>query len=128
MPLVSLYTSWKHQENLGSDIFREYRKRLATWNNCSRHKNKHGELLYLFNTKFLNITFHPADNYMFKVSNRKTRTRYEICSKLIAMFNKDTRMTPILHLVLVFLFLVFLLLMYLLFLSLTWSWKMPGWQ
>ena len=31
---------------------------------------------------------------MFKVSNRKTRTRYEICSKFIAMFNKDTRMTP----------------------------------
>ena len=25
---------------------------------------------------------HPAGNYMFKVSNRKTRTRCEICSKL----------------------------------------------
>ena len=24
----------------------------------------------------------PARNYMFKVSNRNTRTRYEICSKL----------------------------------------------
>ena len=25
---------------------------------------------------------YPASNYMFKVSNRSTRTRYEICSKL----------------------------------------------
>ena len=25
---------------------------------------------------------YPADNYMFKVNNRNTRTRYEICSKL----------------------------------------------
>ena len=24
----------------------------------------------------------PAGNYMFKVNNRNTRTRYEICSKL----------------------------------------------
>ena len=24
----------------------------------------------------------PASNYMFKVSNRNTRTKYEICSKL----------------------------------------------
>ena len=26
---------------------------------------------------------YPAGNYMFKVGNRNTRTRYEICSKLI---------------------------------------------
>ena len=26
--------------------------------------------------------YHPAGNYMFKVNNRKTRTRWEICSKL----------------------------------------------
>ena len=25
---------------------------------------------------------YPADNYMFKVNNRSTRTRCEICSKL----------------------------------------------
>ena len=24
----------------------------------------------------------PADNYMFKVNNRNTKTRFEICSKL----------------------------------------------
>ena len=40
-----------------------------------------------FNDLFLNdlnITQHsnPAGNYMFKVSNRNTRTRCEICSKL----------------------------------------------
>ena len=29
-----------------------------------------------------NITFYPAGNYMFKVYNRNTRTRGEICSKL----------------------------------------------
>ena len=27
-------------------------------------------------------TTDPAGNYMFKVNNRNTRTRYEICSKL----------------------------------------------
>ena len=26
--------------------------------------------------------YHPARNYMFKVDNRNTRSRYEICSKL----------------------------------------------
>ena len=48
---------------------------------------------------FFNITWfsgyctYPASNYMFKVSNRNTRTWYEICSKL----------TIISHLVLAFL-------------------------
>ena len=32
--------------------------------------------------KHCNIDDYPADNYMFKVSNRKTRTKCEICSKL----------------------------------------------
>ena len=34
----------------------------------------------------------PGDNYMFKVNNRNTRTRCEICSKLTV---KDNRMTPL---------------------------------
>ena len=29
-----------------------------------------------------NNSDNPAGNYMFKVSNRNTRTRYEVCSKL----------------------------------------------
>ena len=29
-----------------------------------------------------NILTYPVGNYMFKVKNRNTRTRYEICSKL----------------------------------------------
>ena len=28
------------------------------------------------------VDYSPAGNYMFKVNNRNTRTRYEICSKL----------------------------------------------
>ena len=28
------------------------------------------------------ITYYPAGNYMFKVNNRNTRTKCEICSKL----------------------------------------------
>ena len=30
----------------------------------------------------IKATANPAGNYMFKVNNRNTRTRYEICSKL----------------------------------------------
>ena len=41
----------------------------------------------------------PAGNYMFKVNNRKTRTKSEICSKLIVNFEHIS------HLVLVFLLL-----------------------
>ena len=33
-----------------------------------------------YNTKY--DTYNPAGNYMFKVNNRNTRTRCEICSKL----------------------------------------------
>ena len=29
-----------------------------------------------------NLEHNPADNYMFKVNNRNTRTKSEICSKL----------------------------------------------
>ena len=48
------------------------------------------------------FTPNPADNYLFKVNNKNTRTRHEICSKL-------TIKTPVVnfehisHLVLVFL-------------------------
>ena len=35
-----------------------------------------------FTLKYLLPWKYPADNYMFKVNNRNTRTRYEICSKL----------------------------------------------
>ena len=32
---------------------------------------------------FINSRDNPPDNYMFKVNNRNSRTRCEICSKLI---------------------------------------------
>ena len=31
---------------------------------------------------FINVKLKPAENYMFKVNNRNTRTWCEICSKL----------------------------------------------
>ena len=31
---------------------------------------------------FINVRLKPAENYMFKVNNRNTRTWCEICSKL----------------------------------------------
>ena len=43
------------------------------------------------------LTLDPAGNYMLKVNNKNTRTRYEICSKVN---NNDTRTTPLLLLTL----------------------------
>ena len=34
-------------------------------------------------SKIINLTHFPAENYILKVNNRNTRTRCEICSKLI---------------------------------------------
>ena len=44
--------------------------------------------IFLFKFKFLYIhvpgwIFYPAGNYLFKVNNKSTRTRCEVCSKLI---------------------------------------------
>ena len=50
----------------------------------------------------------PAGNYMFKVNNRNTRTRWEICSKLTIKAPERRywrRSEHISHLVLVFLLL-----------------------
>ena len=50
-----------------------------------------------------NFCFYPAGNYMFKVNNRNTRTRCEICSELTYFF--IVNFEHISHLVLVFLLL-----------------------
>ena len=48
----------------------------------------------------------PVGNYMFKVSNRNTRTRWEICSKLtIKTPKRIVNFEHVSHLVLVFLLL-----------------------
>ena len=39
-------------------------------------------LLKIISSFFTYICYHPAGNYMFKVNNRNTRARCEICSKL----------------------------------------------
>ena len=75
----------------------------------SRHMRLIGAVLH-FTWKY------PADNYMFKVNNRNTRTRYEICSKLTIMTPKRrhwrlssffiVNFKYISHLVLVFLLLI----------------------
>ena len=36
----------------------------------------------LINISRSKMKYHPAGNYMFKVNNKITRTRCEICSKL----------------------------------------------
>ena len=41
----------------------------------------------MFNT-IINTPLLPAGNYMFKVNNRNTRTRCEICSKLTKNISK----------------------------------------
>ena len=41
---------------------------------------------------FVTDRYFRDGNYMFKVNNRNTRKRYEICPKLT---NKDTRTTPL---------------------------------
>ena len=43
----------------------------------------------------INFYYIPAGNYMFKVNNRNTRTRCEICSTINMFNNKDTRMMPL---------------------------------
>ena len=37
---------------------------------------------------FINV--YPAGNYIFKVNNRNTTTRYEMCSKLSIMLSNKT--------------------------------------
>ena len=44
-------------------------------------KKKRVQKFFLFKLRFI-CNFNPASNYMFKVNNRNTRTRCEICSKL----------------------------------------------
>ena len=46
----------------------------------------HGTMNYKSIFFFLNSVSNPAGNCMFKVNNRNTRTRCEICSKLICFF------------------------------------------
>ena len=38
---------------------------------------------------------YPAGNYMFKVNNRNTRTRCEICSKLTIKIRRQCRLGKI---------------------------------
>ena len=38
---------------------------------------------YVPSDKLVRASWFPTGNYMFKVSNEDTRTRFEICSKLI---------------------------------------------
>ena len=55
-------------------------------------------------SKIINLTHFPAENYILKVNNRNTRTRCEICSKLIVK-TPERRQWPCSDLVLVFLLL-----------------------
>ena len=47
--------------------------------NKTLQKNPKTQLIHILGDL---ISTNPAGNYMFKVNNRNTRTRYEICSKL----------------------------------------------
>ena len=49
-------------------------------------------LVFFFFFTFRSKGLFPGGNYMFKVNNRNTRTRCEICSKLTV---KDNRTTPL---------------------------------
>ena len=40
------------------------------------------QLDFLINENLFEVIHNPAGNYMFKVNNKNTRTRCEICSKL----------------------------------------------
>ena len=48
---------------------------------CNGEKTGRVEIRYKKNGHST-VLLHPAGNYMFKVNNRNTRTRCEICSKL----------------------------------------------
>ena len=60
--------------------------------------------MILMSSNFV-VGFYPAGNYMFKVNNRNTRTRREICSTLAIMGVFIVNFEHISYLVLVFLLL-----------------------
>ena len=48
-----------------------------------------------YNSLKLSLERNPAIIYMFKVNNRSTRKRYEVCSKLTTKNTRTTSMTSI---------------------------------
>ena len=52
----------------------------------------------VFKLTLVSSTLHwdyPAGNYMFKVNNRKTKTRFEICSKLTIKTSERSGVTVV---------------------------------
>ena len=103
-PSTSLKTSENHRI---SDVIRGYEKGTPGSNGLISHKQRR-KLIKTKNEKVYRTTRNPANIYFYKVSNRNTRNRCGICSKLMTSFLfLIVNFKHILHVFLMFLLLDF---------------------
>ena len=73
----------RNKESFQSKVCEMFKKEAT---NCSKHRNKlsftQPTITQQYERTYKMIHSNPADNHMFKVSNRNTKPSCEICSKL----------------------------------------------